>query len=178
MDVSSSFYTLICTHTRVWAITSIHPSNGVRAESIWLVQAQKRAEMESRRRVCVYKCWCLTLSIERVLLHISQDFSCSTLLFTNVISTTGCNAKKWEEENLSTNTQVAAAGIICRSESALDECNQMESLSLSLSLSIPHALDNFNQHTHADEIKESDQCIFFMIHFLFLWDCMFTQFPF
>ena len=59
------------------------------------------------------------------------------------------------------------------------ECTRrMQPNGISLSLSIPHALDNFNQHTHADEIKESDQCIFFMIHFLFLWDCMFTQFPF
>ena len=40
----------------------------------------------------------------------------------------------------------------------------MQPNGICLSLNPARILDNINQHTHADEIKESDQCFFF-IHF-------------
>ena len=147
------------THIRVWASERSLRSIQLSAYGSY-VQTQKRAGMESRRRVCVNAGLSPSLSSSASL----KIFLLDAFIHHNVISTTGAICKEMREGNLSTNTQVAAAGIICRSErereSALDECNQMEFVSLS----IPHALDNFNQHTHADEIKESDQCFFF-IHF-------------
>lgn len=137
MDVSSSFYTLIYTaYKRVWgrewAIT-FDPSN-------WVHMARIRPNTKTCRNgkqktsVCVCKCWSLTLSQESFAPHLSR-FSCSTLLFTNVISTTrALYAKKWEE-NLSTNTQVAAAGIICRSERESGCTRRMQPNGISVSLS-------------------------------------------